>query len=163
MIAKISVALSVSLSIQIPRWKSLLTGRPSPTPPLHHLGFKSSRKPWREFLLTMTNILLLLGEKSSSVRFSHLHCLSLGHFPCSHHCQPGQLPRLTDRCVSCGRSNFGVVDENDASIFQPSAPEAKLPLSSASGIGVESRGCASPGRDASKQGCIVGEIHDGRA
>lgn len=109
------------------------------------------------------NLPLLLGGKPSFARFLHRRCRLYEDFPWRHHCQPGRLPRLTGKCVSCGRSYFGVVDENDVSVVPPRKPEERLPLSSASGLGVKSRDCASLGWDASKRGCIVEEIRDGRA
>jgi len=112
---------------------------------------------WRSF-----NVPLLLGGKPSFARFLH-RCRLYGHFPWRHHCQPGRLPRLTGKCVSCGRSYFGVVDEIDVSVFPRREPEERLRFSSASGLGTESHGCASLSWDASKRGYIVVEIRDGRA
>ena len=128
------------------------------------LGFERPRRPWDELILTVMNVPLLLGEKSLSFRFSHqFRCLLHEYFPFLHHCQSGQLPWLTDKCVSCGRSYFGVVGENDASVVPRRELEEKRPLSSASEPGVKTRDCASPGWDASKRGYTVWEIRDGRA
>ena len=66
---------------------------------------------WRPF-----NVPLLLVEKPLFARFSH-HGRLYGHFPWRHRYQPGRLPRLTGKCVSCDRSHFGVVDENDFQSF----------------------------------------------
>lgn len=112
--------------------------------------------------MTVVNVPLLLAEKPSSVQFSHRGCHSHGCFLCLHQCQLGQLLRSSDKCVSCGRSYFGVADANDALVFPRREPvDMSLPLSLASGLGVKSRDCALPGLDASRRCCIVWEIHDG--
>ena len=114
------------------------------------------------FFWSSFNVPLLLGEKPLFARFSHC-CRLYGHFPWRHGCQPGRLPRLTGKCVSCGRSYFGVVDGNDVSVFPPREPEERLLLSSASGLETESHNCTSLGWDALRRGCIVVEIRDGTA
>ena len=96
-------------------------------------------------LYNLVNVPYLLGEKPSFARFLHRRCRLYGDFPCRHHCQPGQLPGLTGKYVSCGRSYFGVVDENVVSVVPPREPEERLLRSSANGLGVKSRDCASLG------------------
>ena len=73
---------------------------------------------------------LLPEEKSSSFQFSPRCILSLGYFLCFRQCPAEQLPGLTDKCASCGRSYFGDVDATDASVFPPSYTEEKRRLSS---------------------------------
>ena len=81
--------------------------------------------------------------------------LSLAYFLCFRQCPAEQLPGLTDKCASCGRSYFDDVGATDASVVPPSYTEEKRRLSSESGPEVEACDCASLGRDVSKRDCIV--------